>query len=85
MEKSELEKVYKVFVNSEEKEMSYEDVCKELGFIPEIGFVDITDTGAITFTVGKSEEIKELYSACQSRGFKISKRLTDVRRSLRLF
>lgn len=80
MERSELEKAYKVYVKGEEKEMSYEDVCKALGFIPEIGFVDITDTGAITFTIGKPEEIKKLHSNCQSRGFKISKRLADARR-----
>lgn len=81
MERSELEKKYEVYVNGEAKNMSYEGICKALGFIPEIGFVDVTDTGAITFTIGKPREIKALYSACQSRGFNISKRLADARRT----
>lgn len=84
MKQSELEQVHKVYVNGNVQKMSYQNICKELGFVPEIGFVDITTTGAITFTLGKPEEIKALYRTCQAKGFKASKNLNVHCRRMRL-
>ena len=50
----------------------YEDICRELGFNQEIEFVEITDDGEISFTVGKREEIMALYHAANKCGYKPS-------------
>ena len=50
----------------------YEDICRELGFNPNIGFVEITDDGEISFSVGKRDEIMALYSAVNRCDYKPS-------------
>lgn len=47
--------------------------------MPEIGFVSITTTGAITFSVGKPEEIRALRWACLTKGFKVAPNLKPTR------
>lgn len=54
--------------------MSYEDVCADLGYIPETKFVKVTNRGTITFTVGKPSEIKELYKAAVDKKYKPTKK-----------
>lgn len=49
--------------------MTYDAVCKELGFIADIHFVRITTQGTITFTAGKPHEVRSLYQACMEKGF----------------
>lgn len=53
-----------------EQEMTYEDVCKDLGFLPGVSFVHITKTGTISYTCGKPEEIRALYRAVEEKGYK---------------
>lgn len=38
-----------VIQNGEKKQMSYEEICKELGFIAACKFVKVTTRGTITF------------------------------------
>ena len=38
-----------VVKNGEKIEMTYDEVCYDLGFCPAVGFVDITPRGAVTF------------------------------------
>lgn len=57
--------------------MTYDDVCHELGFIPDVHFVEITTRGTITFTCGKPHEIKALYNSVYEHGFCPAKSLRD--------
>ena len=59
-------------------EMQYKDVCKTLGFIPEVRFVEITNRGTIGFSIGKPHEVKALLSACERCGFVPSKKLVEA-------
>lgn len=59
-----------VIKNGEKKQMSYEEICKELGFIAECKFVEVTNRGSITFSCGTPDEVRALYNAVQNRGFK---------------
>lgn len=71
-----MDKIYKVKKNDGTVcEMQYNDVCKTLGFIPDIGFVEITNRGTIGFSVGKPSEVKDLLSACRREGYVPSGRL----------
>lgn len=72
----------KVIKNGNKVEMEYGDICKELGFVPEFHFVEITNRGTITFTIGKPDEIKELYKAVVDNGYKASAKLTETRHNL---
>lgn len=55
--------------NEDRKPRTYESICHELGFIPEVRFVRLTQAGTVTFTVGKGYEVKALYSAVIEKGF----------------
>jgi len=64
--------------NGEFKNMDYESVCHSLGFVPESNFVEITNCGTITFTAGKTNEIKALLAACRRCGFVPAKSLEKI-------
>lgn len=59
-----------VIKNGEKKQMSYEEICKELGFIASSNFVKVTTRGTITFRLGKPYEIRALLNAVEECGFK---------------
>lgn len=59
-----------VIQNGEKKQMSYEEICKELGFIAACKFVKITNRGTITFCCGRPDEVRALYKAVLDCGFK---------------
>lgn len=58
--------------------MSYEDVCADLGYIPETKFVKVTNRGTISFTAGKMLEVKALYRNTVNRGYKPFVKLTNL-------
>lgn len=58
--------------------LTYKDVCKRLGFIPDVHFVTITNAGTIGFSCGKPFEILALQAACRENGFVMSKALKTV-------
>lgn len=66
----------KVIKNGQPMDMSYEEICHDLGFIPAVQFVDVTAHGTITFTCGKREEIAELYGAVMDKGYKPTSKFT---------
>jgi len=66
----------KVLKNGEKVEMNYKDVCKELGYKPDVHFVKITTQGRIGFTVGKPDEIWGLYRSVTNKGFTPSNSFT---------
>ena len=55
--------------------LTYEELCKRLGYIPETEFVELTNAGTVTFTIGKPEEIKALYAAVLREGFKPAQKM----------
>lgn len=57
------------------KRKDYEAICHELGFIPEVHFVEITNRGTITYTVGKPQEVRALLNAVIEHGYKPAKSL----------
>ena len=61
-----------VIQNGEKKQMSYEEICKELGFSAPTHFVRVTNRGTISFSVGKPDEIRALYKSVEKYGFKPS-------------
>lgn len=67
-----------VIKNGEKKQMSYEEICKELGFIPSSNFVKVTTRGTITFRLGKPYEIRALLNAVVKNGFKPSASLAKT-------
>ena len=52
------------------EDMTYEDVCHDLGFLPEVSFVRITKAGTISYTCGKPDEIRALYFSVRKKGYK---------------
>ena len=68
----------KVWKDKEKVEMTYEEICHDLGFISEVHFVRITTAGTISFTLGRPNEIRSLVAACRERGYKPAKRLLDA-------
>jgi hypothetical protein len=66
----------KVLKNGEKVEMNYKDVCKELGYKPDVNFVKVNNQGYIGFTVGKPDEIRRLYRNVTNKGFTPSKSFT---------
>jgi hypothetical protein len=58
--------------------ITYEELCKRLGFTPETEFVELTNAGTVTFTIGKPEEIKALYAAVLRKSFMPDKALAAV-------
>lgn len=67
----------KVFKNGTLVNMTYEDICRELEFIPDINFVKVTNCGTISFTCGKPDEIKTLRKNVIDNGYKLSVKLGD--------
>ena len=70
-----MDEIYRVYKNGELVKMTYAEICHDLGFRPECTYVDITTSGSITFTCGKTDEAKALAEACRQNGYKVSKRL----------
>ena len=58
--------------------LTYEELCKRLGYVPEVEFVELTNAGTVTFTIGKPEEIKALYAAVLREGFKPARSLAAI-------
>ena len=56
----------------------YDAICHELGFIPSVHFVEITNRGTITYTCGKPQEIRALYKAVIDHGYQPSKNLEEA-------
>ena len=50
----------------------YSALCAQLGFRPDVRFVDITTRGTITFTCGKPDEIRALLRAVRKAGLRPS-------------
>lgn len=71
-----------VIKNGEKKQMSYEEICKELGFIAKCKFVNVTTRGTITFYVATPDEVRALYKSVLDCGFKPAASLTKTIRSL---
>lgn len=67
-----------VIKNGEKKQMSYEEICKEPGFIASSNFVKVTTRGTITFRLGKPYEIRALYKSVKEYGFKPSASLVKT-------
>lgn len=67
-----------VIKNGEKKQMSYEEICKELGFIAACKFVKVTTRGTISFSVGKPDEIRALLNAVVKNGFKPAASLVET-------
>lgn len=68
----------RVVKNKKMISISYEDLCKDLGFIPDVNFIKVTNRGTITFTAGKMLEVKALYRNTVNRGYKPSVKLTNL-------
>ena len=58
--------------------LTYGELCKRLGFIPETEFVELTNAGTVTFSIGKPEEVKALYAAVLRKGFMPAKSLSAI-------
>lgn len=56
----------------------YIEVCKQLGFSPEVHFVKLNPGGSIGFTAGKPDEIRSLLAACERHGLRPSRGLRDA-------
>ena len=60
---------YPVRINQYSKwhyaEIPYDELCHDLGFNPDVEFIDVTRSGRITYTVGKPQEITALRNAVQ--------------------
>lgn len=69
-----------VVKNGEKIEMTYDEVCYDLGFCPAVQFVDITPRGAVTFTTGRPEEIRALYQAVKDKGYKPAQKFATLMR-----
>jgi len=76
-------KTMKIIKNNQTIEMTYEDICHDLGIIPSIHFVEITNRGTISFTVGKPEEIRHLINTAEDKGYKLSQVLLRNRNKYR--
>lgn len=55
--------------------LTYEELCHDLGFLPAIRFVKVTNRHTVTFTCGKLNEIRALRKACKDRGYVMAKSL----------
>lgn len=74
-----MEKIYNVKkADGTVCEMTYSDVCKALGFVPEIEFVKVTNAGTISYYAGKPSEIKALYRAVKNNGLVPAKALANI-------
>lgn len=62
----------KVIKDGKPVEMTYEALCKDLGFCSDVHFVKVTTRRTITWTAGKADEIMALKRACRDNGYKMS-------------
>lgn len=60
----------KVLVNGSKVEMTYEEVCRKLGYRSDVGFVEVTNRGTITFTLAKPDEVTPLLHAVVRAGMR---------------
>lgn len=60
-----------VFSDWHKVTMTYDELCHDLGFIPETHFVEVTKAGTIYGTFGKPEEFQALRAAAQEKGYKL--------------
>jgi hypothetical protein len=51
--------------------MTYAELCHDLGFLPEVAFVEVTKAGTIRGTCGKPEEFRTLRLAAMEKGYKL--------------
>jgi hypothetical protein len=72
----------KVIKNGEKVEMTYDEVCKDLGYLPETKFIKVTPQGRISFTLGKPNEIKGLYHSINEKGYLMSDKLKETLNTL---
>lgn len=72
-------KTTKVVKNGELITTTYEDICRDLGFSPEVGFVKVTNNHKISFWCGRPQEIIALYNACRNKGYCVSEKLKKIR------
>ena len=70
----------KVIKNNQSINMSYEAICHDLKIIPEIHFVQVTNYGTISHTVGKPDEIRYLINMAEEKGYKLSKSLLKFKK-----
>ena len=73
-----MKKKYKVIINDKKVEMTYEDICHDLGFAPECNFVRITTANTIGFWVATPDEARALVAACRRKGYKVKRTLQAV-------
>jgi hypothetical protein len=71
-----------VVKNGQKVEMSYDEVCKDLGYDPGIKFVKVTTQGRISFTAGKPSEIIRLNKDVTDKGYAPSDNLTKAVRKI---
>lgn len=67
-----------VYKNGKKVQMTYKDICYNLGIDPDTHFVEITTRGTISFTAGKSQEITYLYKNAIYSKFIPSKKLAYI-------
>ena len=60
----------KVSVNGNKVEMTYEEICHKLGYRADVGFVEVTNRGTITFTLAKPDEVTPLLHAVVRAGMR---------------
>ena len=70
----------KVIKNNQSINMSYEAICHDLKIIPEIHFVQVTNHGTISHTVGKPDEIRYLINMAEEKGYKLSQALLKFKK-----
>lgn len=70
----------KVCKNGETVEMTYEEICDDLGFADYIRFVKVNGCGSVSFTCGHREEVAALVKACEDKGYRIAKKMLDALR-----
>jgi hypothetical protein len=59
----------------------YDAICERLGFSPESKFVVIED-GKISFSVGKPDELRQLFQRADHAGYEMSPKLLAMERIL---
>lgn len=78
-----MDKLYKICLKDGNKvQMTYNDVCELLGYVPETHFIKITTAGTITFTTGKPCEVLRLARAVTEVGlvqsYSLRKRCANI-------
>ena len=70
----------KIIKNNKPMNMPYDEICHDLGIIPEIHFVKVTNYGTISHTVGKPDEIRYLINMADEKGYKLSQSLLKFKK-----